>query len=479
MSIELLLTIIFAVIIGTLPILWCRRQTADMKRELAAARARLHAIFDNTAFGIAITTPTGSYIEANDYWSKKLGYTPEEISHITHIDITHPDDIAVSRQRLAALSSGKTDAYSLEKRFVCKDGRLFHAMLSVSAIHGNDGQIDSILGIVYDINEHNLARSRLQRIIQNIPVALIVIGTGGRIEHGNDAFHRLFGYDASAVDTLEKWRTLAYPDPTERARVVTEARLMIEQSRQSGKSCGPLQARVRCSNGEDKDVELHYIDLDGIGIWTMSDITEHQAMLDVMRHSNDHLLERLSEINDLQEQLREQAIRDVLTGLFNRRYLDEVLERELSRAMREGHPLTVMMLDLDHFKKLNDTYGHQAGDEVLKVLGNMLRHNARTEDIPCRYGGEEFLLVLPNMSMADARVRAEQWREKFESMQIVFGQFSLTGTLSIGIATFPGHGRTRDELIEAADKALYIAKHNGRNRVEVFTDKPAPPQKLC
>jgi diguanylate cyclase (GGDEF)-like protein len=246
---------------------------------------------------------------------------------------------------------------------------------------------------------------------------------------------------------------------------------MVAEAQREERASNPTEIRVRCKNGHDKMIEFQYVDLVEEGIWTMSDVTERSELAEAMRAVNDHLMERLGEIQSLQEQLREQAIRDVLTGLFNRRYLDEVFERELARAMREGYPLTVMMLDLDHFKKLNDTYGHQAGDEVLKSLGNMLRKNARTEDIPCRYGGEEFLLVLPNMSLADARVRAEQLREKFESMHIAFGQFSMAGTLSIGIATFPGHGRTRDELIEGADQALYAAKHNGRNRVEVCPER--------
>lgn len=468
MNTELSFITLLLVFFGALSIcLWMQGRVTRAQKALDTARARLQAIFDSTGFGVAITTPKGEYLEANSYWSEKLGYTLEEIQHITHADITHPDDIAISRQQLAALTNGEIKGYCLEKRFLRKDGQIFWAMLSVSAIRQADGRIDSIVGIVHDINDRNLARSRLQRIIQNIPVALLVFGSGDRIEHVNDAFYRLFGYPEGSVDTINNWRQMAYPDPDERNRVVTQAGQMVETSRQSGKSCGPMNARVRCYNGDAKDVELHYIDLDGVGIWTMTDITEHRALLEAMRHTNDHLLGQLSEIKNLQEQLREQAIRDVLTGLYNRRYLDEVLERELSRAMREGHPLTVMMLDLDHFKKLNDTYGHQAGDEVLKALGSMLRQNARNEDIPCRYGGEEFLLVLPNMSLSDARIRAEQWRGKFAAMQISFGQFSMSGTLSIGIATFPGHGRTRDELIEAADQALYLAKNNGRNRVEI------------
>jgi diguanylate cyclase (GGDEF)-like protein/PAS domain S-box-containing protein len=468
MNTELSFITLLLVFFGGLSIcLWMQGRVTRAQKALDTAQARLQAIFDSTGFGVAITTPKGEYLEANSYWSEKLGYTQEEIQHITHTDITHPDDIAISRQQLAALTNGEINGYCLEKRFLRKDGQIFWAMLSVTAIRQADGRIDSIVGIVHDINDRNLARSRLQRIIQNIPVALLVVGSGDRIEHVNDAFYRLFGYPEGSIDTIHHWREMAYPDPDERNRIVTQASQMVETSRQSGKSCGPMHARVRCYNGDDKDVDLHYIDLDGIGIWTITDITEHRALLEAMRNTNDHLLGQLSEIKNLQEQLREQAIRDVLTGLYNRRYLDEVLERELSRAMREGHPLTVMMLDLDHFKKLNDTYGHQAGDEVLKALGSMLRQNARNEDIPCRYGGEEFLLVLPNMSLSDARIRAEQWREKFAAMQISFGQFSMSGTLSIGIATFPGHGRTRDELIEAADQALYLAKNKGRNRVEI------------
>ena len=224
---------------------------------------------------------------------------------------------------------------------------------------------------------------------------------------------------------------------------------------------------MRCKDGTRKTVEFHYVDLLDQGIWMMNDITEQNDMEESMRAINDHLMERLAEISGLQEQLRKQAMHDSLTGLFNRRYLDEMLERELARARREGPPLTVMMLDIDFFKKLNDTYGHQAGDEVLRRLADLLRKNSRAEDIPCRYGGEEFLLVLPNMGRADALTRAEQWRQEFEAMHITLGQVTMRSTISIGIATFPEQGQTRDTLIEAADKALYDAKHNGRNRVEI------------
>lgn len=171
------------------------------------------------------------------------------------------------------------------------------------------------------------------------------------------------------------------------------------------------------------------------------------------------------ELRALQAQLREEAIRDPLTGLYNRRYLEETLQRELVRAERGGHPLTILMGDIDYFKKLNDSYGHQAGDEVLQALGGLLRHHARSSDIPCRYGGEEFILVLPDMPLETAQQRAESIRRDFADLHIAFGDSQLAATLSIGVSVHPGHGKTADELIRSADQALYEAKQSGRNRV--------------
>ena len=173
-----------------------------------------------------------------------------------------------------------------------------------------------------------------------------------------------------------------------------------------------------------------------------------------------------SRLRESEIRLQQQAIRDGLTGLFNRRYLDETLELEIAQARRQGHPLSVVMLDLDHFKQVNDTYGHPAGDEVLKSLGALLREDSREGDILCRYGGEEFCLVFPNMPLAAAMARVDLWRQKFSARVIRFGDFSMQVTFSAGVASYPEHGAHRDELIERADAALYRAKHLGRNRVE-------------
>ena len=185
--------------------------------------------------------------------------------------------------------------------------------------------------------------------------------------------------------------------------------------------------------------------------------------------ANKTLVAQLFEIQSLQAELREQAVRDSLTGLFNRRFLEETLERELSAAARSRSNLTIILLDLDFFKDFNDEFGHEAGDAVLRVLGSLLRGNTRLSDVACRYGGEEFILVLPGASAEIALERAEDIRTAFAASEIIFRGRVLQATLSAGVAAYPTHGGRGDELIRAADAALYGAKRSGRNRIVLAT----------
>lgn len=169
--------------------------------------------------------------------------------------------------------------------------------------------------------------------------------------------------------------------------------------------------------------------------------------------------------------LREQSVRDHLTGLFNRRYMEETLERELLRASRKGLYLGTMMLDVDHFKRFNDTWGHAAGDKILSELGNLLLKQIRGEDIACRYGGDEFIIVLPDASLEVTRERARRLCEHTRRLKIHFkGQTFEMITFSVGVAAFPENGSTSAEILKAADAALYRAKHEGRGRVVVAND---------
>jgi diguanylate cyclase len=160
------------------------------------------------------------------------------------------------------------------------------------------------------------------------------------------------------------------------------------------------------------------------------------------------------------------SMRDPLTGLYNRRYLEETMNRELPRARRLGESVGVIVIDIDHFKRLNDTYGHDAGDFVLERMGELLRAATRNSDIACRFGGEEFAVILPGASLLTARNRAEAIRAAIESLDIEFeGKPMGTMTVSAGVASMPPHGQDWAYTLQQADRALYTAKQAGRNKV--------------
>lgn len=196
------------------------------------------------------------------------------------------------------------------------------------------------------------------------------------------------------------------------------------------------------------------------------DVTQRQQTEVELRQMNHQLQEQLRQIEGLQIQLREQAMRDRLTGLYNRRYFEESLSRELARAGRAGHPVALILMDLDYFKRINDTFGHLAGDRVLQSFADLLAYSSRSSDIACRYGGEEFVLTLPGMTLEAACQRAEQIRQGFAATQVWVGDNLIQTTLSAGVGTFPADGKTGEQLLQVIDAALYQAKARGRNCIQ-------------
>lgn len=177
----------------------------------------------------------------------------------------------------------------------------------------------------------------------------------------------------------------------------------------------------------------------------------------------------------LRETLRNESVRDALTGLYNRRFMEETLEIEERRALRHGTAIGVIMLDIDHFKRFNDTYGHEAGDAVLRAIGQFLQDHVRDGDIACRFGGEEFTIILPGAGIDVARERGERLRERLSHLEINLadGQVGHV-TASLGTAAFPLHGQSCQAVIKVADEALYQAKKQGRNRMVVADSTPHP-----
>jgi len=178
--------------------------------------------------------------------------------------------------------------------------------------------------------------------------------------------------------------------------------------------------------------------------------------------------------------LSEISHKDALTGLYNRFYVMEKIDSEMNRALRHGYPISVLMLDLDHFKRINDSYGHPVGDEVLKIVGQVLRESCRVYDVAGRYGGEEFCIVLPETRVGNTTQVAERIRNRLATTPLSVGSTSIVVTASIGVAGMDSTEGvlSASTLVERADRALYSAKHLGRNRVEMWNPSATGPQEM-
>ena len=197
------------------------------------------------------------------------------------------------------------------------------------------------------------------------------------------------------------------------------------------------------------------------------DISEQKCLQNDLQQANDTLKRQLAEIEELRAKLQEQAIRDPLTNVYNRRYMAEFLDQEIARAGRENYPVSVAIMDMDNFKQFNDSHGHKCGDVVLQAFADFLVEHTRRSDVVCRYGGEEFVILMPNASLLMSYGRVDAWRQDFSESAIRYEGMKFSATFSAGVATFPEHGLNGEEMLQAADEALYRSKNGGRNRVSM------------
>lgn len=287
-----------------------------------------------------------------------------------------------------------------------------------------------------------------EAVVDRMQDGVLVIDAGKRVVDYNPAARDLLNLNAFIHGEPLRTALAAWPQIIKRC----ETR-------------GNVSDELLLERGQQRYIDLRITDLHGGRLVVMRDITNIKAIESELRHANERLRQKLGEIEALQARLKEQAIRDPLTGLYNRRFLEESLARELANAERGQTPLSVAVIDLDHFKHVNDVHGHAAGDRLLEAIGDMLRQNSRGGDIACRYGGEEFVMIMPGATLDAAAHRVNEWRQAFAALHVQSENVYISTTFSAGVATYPLHGETTGALLDAADQALYAAKAAGRNRV--------------
>ena len=290
---------------------------------------------------------------------------------------------------------------------------------------------------------------RYRRLFETAQDGILILDAqSGAITDVNPFLIDMLGYSRDEFITKKLWEVGAFKD--------IKASKRAFQALQKNEYIRYRDLPLRAKNGKLVQVEfvsnVYLVGEKKVIQCNIRDITERKQAQDALLKS--------------EALLREQSVRDHLTGLFNRRYFEETLDRELLRAFRNNHSIGIIMIDIDEFKRFNDTYGHAAGDEILRELGQLFIQNVRGEDIPSRYGGDEFVIVLPDALREDTLNRAELIHKVANQVRIQFEGITLEViTLSVGVSVFPEDGITRATLMRAADIALYSAKRNGRNRV--------------
>lgn len=464
------------------------RLNRRLRAEIAQREASHQRLAESEALHRLLTENSGDVIWMLDLASQRFdyvspsvqrlrGFTPDEVMAQPVEKALTPQSAqkvqALIRDTLQRLAAGDTNTAfittEVDQRH--RDGRIVPTEVVTTHLMDASGRPAKILGITRDISARKAMESELRTRVAAIEAAadaIVITDPQGYILYANPAFAGQTGYDPEAVRGKHS-RILKSGKQTR------EFYAKLWQTVLSGRTWrGELVNRREDGALYEEEITISPVQNDDGEIECLvaikRDVSDQRAMERGLKTANQALQEKLEQISQLQTKLAEQAVRDPLTSLYNRRYLDETLPRELARAKHEGYSLTIALLDVDFFKRINDTLGHLAGDEVLKALAHRLCSDVREGDIVCRYGGEEFLLALPHIPLDLAFERAEHLRLGFaETMLSVNGE-RIQATLSIGLAAYPEHANSPDALIERADAALYRAKRSGRNQSQIASD---------
>ena len=458
--------------------------------------------------GIIVIDNNGNIISWNEASERMFGYSKEEVTgknlHSLIAPQRYREAHAIQFKEFQKTGKGAAIGKTVELHGLRKDGTEFPVDLALTAIslRGEWGA----LGFVRDTSERKRAEAALQEtneelagVVQRLEqlsvqsanlrgigsfllscatideIRPVIMQSMKKLFPGTAGALFLLSPSSTDLESAGAWG--GFPDDSDDSVFapdacwgLTRGGLYVVDDMQSGLVCRHLQrspaAAYACLPLVAKSEVLGLLHVRKLAAAGPEDAQTWVAGLkDVAPELSELLSLSVSNIR-LREKLSIQSIRDPLTGLFNRRYMEESFEKEISRAARKQEPIGVVMLDIDHFKTFNDLHGHAAGDAVIVRLAGLLKLRIRGADVACRYGGEEFVLILPDCSVENAVGRAGQLAEELRTVTVTYGGQTLEPiTVSMGVAAYPLHGVRPENLLRAADAALYRAKQEGRDRV--------------
>lgn len=479
--------------------------------ETQRAKARYYALFDQSHDAVFIVDLHGKHLEVNHRAAEMLGYTWEELLSLSESDFGCVGQ-SQNRDILQRLLEGE-QIPPYECLFRKKNGDTISVEINVELVRDGNGEPIHIQKVVRDITQRKRAETithlRLELLEHAVSHSTTELLTRSldeieRLTNSQISFYHFVEPDQRTL-SLQSWSTrtmqrfCAIPEtglhyPIDRAGVwvdcVAERKPVIHNDyaslphRKGLPEGHPLIIRelvvpvlreeqvVSIVGVGNKPTEYHEGDIEIVSF--LADVTweiiQRKRAEEAFRKANEQLSKQLVEIEQLQAEMKEQALHDPLTGLYNRRYLAEALSHELIRCQHENTSLSVIIMDVDRFKRINDTHGHQGGDRCLETVAALINNHTRGSDFACRYGGEEFLLLMPDTPLQIAAKRAEELRIMCADALIPYEDKKLRITLSLGVAAYPIHGSTPDEILIKADRALYQSKRDGRNRVTVWDE---------
>ena len=420
-------------------------EVRELTMRLKQSEQRYRHIAEATSDWAWQTDENGVYVYVSRKITDILGYTPEEVCGRTPFDLMPPDEATRVAEIFADLSSAKLPFSFLENIAVHKDGRQVILETSGVPVLDDGGELRGYFGVEHDITRRRQLEEKVREsetqyrvVFEQAADVTYLLDREGRIKSLSPSFKALTGWSPRTWEG-EPLAPLIHPDDLPRAMEVFLAAC-------AGTASPVFELRLSRKSGGYVDAEISMVPVD---------LRDGTAVIGIGRDVSARKRE--------EERIRFFATTDELTGLTNRREFSASLAREAERARRFASPLSLIMCDIDHFKRVNDTFGHDAGDRVLRGVGALMRRNTRSVDVVARWGGEEFMVLLPQSDREAAGIVAEKLRALVAGIR-----FRKIGrvTLSFGVTAYAAPEDV-DTLIKRADGALYAAKNKGRNRVEV------------